>query len=51
MGCKHLNNVKWGTYINKNGRFQKYKCRDCGSTWIGEKLFDLTSEVRSKEEP
>ena len=46
MDCKHLNSVKWGTYTSKNGIFQKYKCRVCGSTFIGEKLSELTSETR-----
>ena len=30
--------MKWGTYVNKSGIFQKYKCRVCGSTRIGEEL-------------
>ena len=36
--CVHVHRVKWGTYVNKSGVFQKYKCKDCGSTIIGEEL-------------
>ena len=38
MTCEHVSRVKWGTYVNKSGVFQKYKCKDCGSTVIGEEL-------------
>ena len=44
--CSHQDSVKWGTYVNKNGSYQKYKCRICGSTWIGEELTQVEATKR-----
>jgi len=46
--CSHQDSVKWGTYINKTGAFQKYKCRLCGSTWIGEELSAKEASKRTE---
>ena len=47
--CERYSSVKWGTYVNKNGSFQKYKCRKCGSTWIGEELSTQEAKLRTSE--
>ncbi len=34
--CGSTNTTQHGFYYNRNGKHQRYKCKDCGRVFIGE---------------
>ena len=36
--CQSKNTIQHGYYYNRNGKYQRYKCKDCGRTFIGESV-------------
>jgi len=36
--CGSTNTIQHGLYNNRHGKYQRYKCKDCGRTFIGESI-------------
>jgi len=43
--CGSTNTVRHGLYNNRRGKYQRYKCKDCGRTFIEESISMSEKEV------
>ena len=44
--CKSSNTVKNGTTTLRDGKYQMYRCNDCGHVFIGEQLTVFEAKLR-----
>ena len=42
-GCGSTNTVKHSIYNNRKGKYQRYKCKDCGRVFVDGKLGEKES--------
>ena len=46
--CHSTNTTQHGFYYNRNGKYQRYKCKTCGRVFVGESIEEATKRMDQK---